>query len=83
MSNVKLTPKWCLDAAMLSRPVDLTNLVTMSRNNPEQFVHDQVRVTEAHVDHHNAYEVNRIIILHIQVTSFKLLHANSHVCLRH
>jgi len=29
--SVKLSPKWQLDAALLSRPVDLTTLVAMSR----------------------------------------------------
>lgn len=37
MSKTKLTAKWQLDAALLSRPVDLTALVSMSRNNPESF----------------------------------------------
>jgi hypothetical protein len=34
MSKVKLTAKWQLDAALLSRPVDLTALVSLSRSNP-------------------------------------------------
>lgn len=38
MSGVKLTAKWQLDAALLSRPVDLTALVTMSRSDPECFL---------------------------------------------
>jgi hypothetical protein len=42
MNQVKLTPKWSLDAALLSRPVDLTNLVSLSRNIPDQFIHDNV-----------------------------------------
>lgn len=37
---VKLTAKWQLDAALLSRPVDLTALVAMSRTNPESFLDD-------------------------------------------
>ena len=40
MSSVKLTAKWQLDAALLSRPVDLTALVTMSRASPEKFLED-------------------------------------------
>ena len=40
MSGVKLTAKWQLDAAMLSRPVDLTALVTMSIASPEKFFED-------------------------------------------
>mmetsp|Transcript_23568 Transcript_23568/g.30565 ORF Transcript_23568/g.30565 Transcript_23568/m.30565 type:complete len:728 (-) Transcript_23568:351-2534(-) len=40
-SNVKLTAKWQLDAAMLSRPVDLSTLVTMSQQNPEEFLVDE------------------------------------------
>ena len=39
-SGVKLTAKWQLDAALLSRPVDLTALVSMSRNNPDNFLED-------------------------------------------
>jgi hypothetical protein len=31
----KLTAKWQLDAALLSRPVDLTALVSMSLTDPE------------------------------------------------
>jgi hypothetical protein len=38
--SVKLSAKWQLDAALLSRPVDLTALVTMSRAAPENFVDD-------------------------------------------
>jgi len=34
MPPVKLDAKWLLDSALLSRPVDLTPLVTMSRNDP-------------------------------------------------
>lgn len=39
---VKLTAKWQLDAALLSRPVDLTALVSMSRSQPESFMDDNV-----------------------------------------
>lgn len=39
-SGVKLTAKWQLDAALLSRPVDLTSLVTMSRTDPNNFLED-------------------------------------------
>ncbi|CAN0044549.1 unnamed protein product [Heterosigma akashiwo] len=38
--NVKLTAKWQLNAAMLSRPVDLSTLVTMSQQSPEEFLVD-------------------------------------------
>jgi hypothetical protein len=38
--SVKLSAKWQLDAALLSRPVDLTSLVTMSRSSPEAFTED-------------------------------------------
>ena len=38
--NVNLTAKWQLDAALLSRPVDLTVLVSMSRNTPDKFLDD-------------------------------------------
>ena len=38
MSKTKLSAKWQLDAALLSRPVDLTALVSMSRNSPEKFL---------------------------------------------
>ncbi len=40
MSKVKLSAKWQLDAALLSRPVDLTPLVTMSRSDPQSFLED-------------------------------------------
>lgn len=39
-SGVKLTAKWQLDAALLSRPVDLTALVSMSRSNPDSFLEE-------------------------------------------
>lgn len=38
--NVNLTAKWQLDAALLSRPVDLTALVSMSRSTPDKFIDD-------------------------------------------
>ena len=38
--NVNLTAKWQLDAALLSRPVDLTALVSMSRSTPDKFLDD-------------------------------------------
>lgn len=40
MTSVKLSPKWQLDAALLSRPVDLTPLVSLSRSHPERFLED-------------------------------------------
>jgi hypothetical protein len=40
MSKVKLSAKWQLDAALLSRPVDLTALVTMSKSTPDKFTED-------------------------------------------
>jgi hypothetical protein len=39
-SALNLTAKWQLDAALLSRPVDLTALVSMSRTAPEKFLED-------------------------------------------
>ena len=39
-SSVKLSAKWQLDAALLSRPVDLTPLVSLSRSNPSTFLED-------------------------------------------
>jgi len=39
-AGIKLTAKWQLDAALLSRPVDLTPLVAMSRNYPDKFLED-------------------------------------------
>jgi hypothetical protein len=39
-SGVKLNAKWLLDSALLSRPVDLTSLVTMSRNQPDLILED-------------------------------------------
>jgi len=38
--GVKLDAKWMLNAAMLSQPVDLTAIVTLSKNNPEEFFKD-------------------------------------------
>lgn len=40
MTTVKLSAKWQLDAALLSRPVDLTSLVSLSRSHPEKFLED-------------------------------------------
>jgi hypothetical protein len=40
MSGVKLSAKWQLDAALLSRPVDLTSLVSLSRSHPDKFTED-------------------------------------------
>eukprot|EP01040_Poterioochromonas_malhamensis_P016992 gene16992-19430_t len=39
--SVKLPAKWQLDAALLSRPVDLTPLVAMSRTTPDNFLEDK------------------------------------------
>lgn len=39
-AKVKLSAKWQLDAALLSRPVDLTALVTMSKSDPDKFTED-------------------------------------------
>lgn len=38
--KMNLTAKWQLDAALLSRPVDLTSLVSMSKNTPIKFTED-------------------------------------------
>ena len=38
--KVELTAKWQLDAALLSRPVDLTALVSMSKAEPIKFTVD-------------------------------------------
>ena len=35
---VKLSAKWQLDAALLSRPVDLNALVTLSKSSPRSFI---------------------------------------------
>lgn len=40
-TSVKLSAKWQLDAALLSRPVDLTPLVAMSRTHPDNFLEDK------------------------------------------
>uniref|UniRef100_A0A7S1TRP6 U-box domain-containing protein n=1 Tax=Phaeomonas parva TaxID=124430 RepID=A0A7S1TRP6_9STRA len=40
--KTKLNAKWQLDAAMLSRPVDLTALLSLSQTAPEQFFEDNV-----------------------------------------
>eukprot|EP00614_Pseudopedinella_elastica_P023407 CAMPEP_0172629850 /NCGR_PEP_ID=MMETSP1068-20121228/170173_1 /TAXON_ID=35684 /ORGANISM="Pseudopedinella elastica, Strain CCMP716" /LENGTH=196 /DNA_ID=CAMNT_0013440505 /DNA_START=107 /DNA_END=693 /DNA_ORIENTATION=- len=42
MSRPQLSVKWQLDAALLSRPVDLTSLVSISLTNPEAFLEDDV-----------------------------------------
>ena len=39
-ASVKLSAKWQLDAALLSRPVDLTPLVTLSKSSPDKFSED-------------------------------------------
>ena len=39
-ANTKLGAKWQLDAALLSRPVDLTALVSLSQTSPEDFYED-------------------------------------------
>ena len=39
-SNTKLGAKWQLDAALLSRPVDLTALVSLSQTSPDDFYED-------------------------------------------
>lgn len=39
-TSTNLTAKWQLDAALLSRPVDLTALVSMSRTTPDKFTED-------------------------------------------
>lgn len=38
--SVQLSAKWQLDAALLSRPVDLTSLVTLSKTDPDKFTED-------------------------------------------
>jgi len=38
--KVQLTASWQLNAALLSRPVDLTALVSMSKASPEKFTED-------------------------------------------
>eukprot|EP01036_Dinobryon_divergens_P031490 gene31490-40897_t len=40
--SIKLSAKWQLDAALLSRPVDLTALVTLSRASPDKLLQDNV-----------------------------------------
>lgn len=37
---MKLSAKWLLDAALLSRPVDLTPLVSLSRSDPNAFLEE-------------------------------------------
>lgn len=39
-NSIRLTVKWQLDAAMLSRPVNLNVLVALSKSNPEKFLQD-------------------------------------------
>ena len=56
---VKLTAKWQLDAALLSRPVDLTALVTMSRSHPNKFTEDDTlrRLVKLLLNEKNASKV--------------------------
>ena len=39
--SLKLDPEWMLNAAMLSRPADLTSLVTLSKQKPDRFFQDE------------------------------------------
>lgn len=70
MANVKLTPKWCLDAALLSRPVDLTNLVTMSRNTPEQFILDNTmhRLITILLNEKNSSKSDKVSLIALMLT---------------
>lgn len=56
---VNLTAKWQLDAALLSRPVDLTALVTMSRSHPNKFTEDDTlrRLVKLLLNEKNANKV--------------------------
>ena len=69
--QVKLSAKWQLDAALLSRPVDLTSLVTMSRSNPENFAEDNTlhRLVTALLNEQNAKKSDKVI--HLSPTYFK------------
>eukprot|EP01039_Chlorochromonas_danica_P001318 gene1318-1439_t len=40
--SIKLSAKWQLDAALLSRPVDLTALVSLSKTSPDEFLEDGI-----------------------------------------
>ena len=53
--KTKLSAKWLFDAAMLSSPIDLSQLVTLSKSNPKATVDDvglperMVTIGRAHV----------------------------------
>jgi hypothetical protein len=61
--SVKLSAKWQLDAALLSRPVDLTALVTMSRANPDNFTEDNTlnRLVNSLLNEPNSKKSDRVI----------------------
>jgi hypothetical protein len=61
-AGVKLTAKWQLDAALLSRPVDLTALVSMSRQNPESFLDDNTlhRLVTSLLNEKNAVKSDKV-----------------------
>jgi hypothetical protein len=63
--GVKLTAKWQLDAALLSRPVDLTALVSMSRSNPESFLDDNTlhRLISSLLNEKNNNKSDKVLFL--------------------
>ena len=62
--SVKLSAKWQLDAALLSRPVDLTALVTMSRSTPDNFLEDRTlhRLVENLLNEQNDKKSDKVSI---------------------
>ena len=64
-SKTKLSAKWQLDAALLSRPVDLTALVTMSRSTPEAFAEDDTlqRLVTVLLNESNAKKSDKVSVV--------------------
>jgi len=69
--GVKLSAKWQLDASLLSRPVDLTPLVAMSRNHPQAFLEDDTmhRLVSLLLNEKNLNKSDKVNYLHNFKTS--------------
>ncbi len=65
--SVKLSAKWQLDAALLSRPVDLTALVTMSRASPENFIEDNTlhRLVTSLLNEKNSKKSDKVLFFEV------------------
>ncbi len=67
MSSVKLSAKWQLDAALLSRPVDLTSLVTLSKSEPDKFIEDNTihRLVTNLLNEPNQNKSDKVLLLQL------------------